>query len=773
MVVKSSNSKDGKPYRVVELFSGIGAQHMALERAGLPYQIVGICDIDPYAVQAYEAIHGPAPMLGETTDKAGRRIGDVTRIQHLPKDVDILTYSFPCFVGDTLIRTMRGEVPIRDVAVGDAVLSHDGRWHPVIQSMKTGTKQTCSFKAMCGESIVCTPEHPIYARRMSRIWNNEHRGYDRVFAEPEWIPANEADGCYAGFPIPEYRGVPEWNGIDLIWSDGRRTRHKNELAQHMNEESFWWTVGRYIADGWTRTNGGIVLAIGKGKEGDISNIFTESVCVTHEKTCLKVHLPKKEIQAFCEQFGVGAENKHIPEEYIGLPKNLAKALLDGYLSGDGSVNKEGKIRATTVSRRLAHDLVRLIAYVYHRPASIYHCKVEPTTEIEGRTVNQRDRWEVSFKTTDDAQDKAFYEDGWIWAPFRFEHDGEVEDVYDLEVEDSHSFIANGIAVHNCTDLSQAHLGGKGLKGEHSGLIWAVGDILRQAEEDGRLPRYLIMENVPQVFSKKNRKDWDAWMDFLASLGYTSRSGLLNAKDFPGTGQNRNRAFMISHLGSDCPPLPIAPGGDTVLADVLEEDVDPKYYLNKSRVEGLKKSTAKEKGRGNGFKFKPLDPETSVSHAITMREGQRKTSNFVRDPTRCQQAGTVEGMSGYDSLKRVYSPQGVSPTIVAKKGGNTEAKILEGKSDIRKLTPRETFRLQSFGRRKKNGEWDDSAYEKAAATGLSDGRLYGMAGNSINVNVFTPILENIDRFDIETDGGRKGQKNLDNWTKSRSAKRSKR
>ncbi len=417
MVVKSSNSKNGRPYRVVELFSGIGAQHMALERAGLPYEIVGICDIDPYAVQAYEAIHGPAPMLGETKDKNGRRIGDVTRIQHLPKDVDILTYSFPC-----------------------------------------------------------------------------------------------------------------------------------------------------------------------------------------------------------------------------------------------------------------------------------------------------------------------------------------------------------------TDLSQAHLHGKGLKGEHSGLIWAVGDILKQAEIDGRLPRYLIMENVPQVFSKKNRADWDAWMGFLSTLGYTSQSGLLNAKDFPGTGQNRNRAFMISHLGDSCPPLPIAPGGDTVLADVLEENVDERYYLNKSRVKGMEKSTSKEKNRGNGFKFKPLEPGSSVSHAITTREGQRKTSNFVRDPTRCQQAGTVEGMRGYESIKRVYSTQGVSPTIVAKKGGNTEAKILEGKSDIRKLTPKETFRLQSFGRRKKNGEWDDSAYEKAAAIGLADGRLYGMAGNSINVNVFQSVVEEIDRFDVETDGGRKGQKKLDSWVKSRSAKK---
>ncbi len=633
MAVRSKNSRDGKPYRVVELFSGIGAQHMALERAGLPYQIVGICEIDPNAVQAYEAIHGPAPMLGETTDKAGRRIGDVTRIQHLPKDVDILTYSFPCFVGDTLILTKRGEIPIKDVKEGELVMSHDGEWHRVLKSMKTGTKKVSRFTTTFSEGIECTPEHPVYARRK----------IGHTFEGPDWVKACDADGCYVGFPVPDYPGIS---------------------------------------------------------------------------------------------------------------KKTARAMFEKYIILECLSDSGEELTIPGVERDEAHELVRLIAFVFKLPAMV-----------------KRDDWKYTVYATLNERgfDGAFYEDGWIWAPFKYEGDGGIEDVYDLEVEDSHSFIANGIVVHNCTDLSQAHLHGKGLKGEHSGLIWAVGDILKQAEEDGRLPRYLIMENVPQVFSAKNRKDWDAWMRFLSSLGYTSNSGLLNAKDFPGTGQNRNRAFMISHLGDGCPDLPIAPGGDTVLADVLEEDVDEKYYLNRSRVKGMEKSTAKEKGRGNGFKFKPLDPGSSVSHAITTREGQRKTSNFVRDPTRCQQAGTVEGMSGYDSLKRVYSPQGVSPTIIAKRGGNTEAKILEGKSDIRKLTPRETWRLQSFGKRKKNGEWDDSAYEKAAATGLSDGRLYGMAGNSINVNVFQSIVENIDRYDVETDGGRKGQKKLDTWTKSRSAK----
>jgi len=424
---RSKNSKDGKPFRVVELFSGIGAQRMALDRAHIPYEIVGICDIDPYANISYEAIHGKTPMLGEFTDKQGRRCGDVTKIKHLPKNVDIMTYSFPC-----------------------------------------------------------------------------------------------------------------------------------------------------------------------------------------------------------------------------------------------------------------------------------------------------------------------------------------------------------------TDLSIAHVGGKGLKGEHSGLLWAVRDILVQAQKDNNLPRYLIMENVPQVFSPKNKKDWDAWMRFLEALGYTSKSGTLNAKDFD-TGQNRNRAFMISHLGADCPDLPVGTGCNTVMADFLEDEVDDKYYLTKKRVAGAMKSSQKEAGRGNGFAFKPLDPKEDVAHAVTTHEGSRKTSNFI-DTCRCKQVGTVDGLKGRDSIKRVYGKNGLCPTVTTSQGGNRQPKVLEGKSTIRKLTPKETWRAQGFSRKKKDGTWDDRAFDKASKavvekskTGrtrtMSDAQLYKQSGNSIAVPVMKSVLKSVDDFDASPRAKSK-QKKVTDYSRKTSASKAK-
>ena len=70
--------------RVVELFSGIGAQAEALKELGLDYEVVATSDIDKHAIMGYEAIHGPV-----------NNLGDITKIEHLP-ECDLLTYSYPC-----------------------------------------------------------------------------------------------------------------------------------------------------------------------------------------------------------------------------------------------------------------------------------------------------------------------------------------------------------------------------------------------------------------------------------------------------------------------------------------------------------------------------------------------------------------------------------------------------------------------------------------------------------------------------------------------------
>lgn len=140
----------------------------------------------------------------------------------------------------------------------------------------------------------------------------------------------------------------------------------------------------------------------------------------------------------------------------------------------------------------------------------------------------------------------------------------------------------------CTDLSSAgkQAGMSRDSGTRSGLLWQVERLLKEMDD---LPQILLMENVPEVVSDKNIKDFAEWIAFLDGLGYRSKYEILNAKHF-GVPQNRERCFMVSWLGDyyyDFPePFPL----EIRLKDVLEPVVDEKYYLSDEQVAKLELSS---------------------------------------------------------------------------------------------------------------------------------------------------------------------------------------
>lgn len=130
----------------------------------------------------------------------------------------------------------------------------------------------------------------------------------------------------------------------------------------------------------------------------------------------------------------------------------------------------------------------------------------------------------------------------------------------------------------CTDLSKAgkQQGMSRDNNTRSGLLWEVERLLKETKE---LPQILLMENVPDVLSKKFNKDFFDWCNFLESLGYTNKYAVLNAKDY-GVPQNRARCFMLSWLGDYSYNFPNKKPLTKKLKDVLESNVDKKYYLPK-------------------------------------------------------------------------------------------------------------------------------------------------------------------------------------------------
>lgn len=171
--------------------------------------------------------------------------------------------------------------------------------------------------------------------------------------------------------------------------------------------------------------------------------------------------------------------------------------------------------------------------------------------------------------------------------------GQKEDVYDIEVEDAHSFIANNVIVHNCQDLSLAGKQAGMSKGSNtrSGLLWEVERLLQESIDNNlELPDILLMENVPQVCNKKNEKDFNEWKSFLVSIGYKNFVQILNASDF-GVPQNRKRCFMVSVLTNEdiTYNFPKSKPLTKCVKDILEPFVDEKYYIKNDRAKELIKS----------------------------------------------------------------------------------------------------------------------------------------------------------------------------------------
>jgi len=487
-----------------------------------------------------------------------------------------------------MVLTEDGFKKIKDVVAGDKVLTHNNTFKQVIESKMTGIKDVMSVKGMAFDEIRCTQNHKFYVRKIKRTWpylSTGKRKRKRLFLSPEWVECKDLDKTYyMGIAINQNSIIPDWNGIDYEWKDGRKGRRKNELSKHLDSEDFWWLVGRYVGDGWHRKQGGIIICCAKDETAEITTVadrLSFNYSVVEEKTVNKIHFSDKELELFVNPIGRGAENKRIPGFVFDLPDNLLRSFVDGYVSADGAFT-QGRFKTQSVSKELSYGIGQCVAKAYKTPFSIYKIKCKPKKEIDGRIVNQRDSYQVCWKTYKSKQDKAFYEDGYVWFPIKsVDYTDISEPVYDIEVDEDHSFTANGVIVHNCQDLSVAGKGRGMTKGSgtRSGLLWEVERLLNEVEN---LPQVLLMENVPQVHGKKNIDDFQDWIDFLESKGYTNFWQDLNAKNY-GVAQNRNRTFMVSILGRAKFEFPKPIELKYVMKDYLEDEVEEKYYVNSPKA----------------------------------------------------------------------------------------------------------------------------------------------------------------------------------------------
>ena len=247
----------------------------------------------------------------------------------------------------------------------------------------------------------------------------------------------------------------------------------------------------------------------------------------------------------------------------------------------------------------------------------------------------------------------------------------------------------------CQDFSVAGLQRGGDEGSktRSSLMWNTVEIIKHCK-----PKYVIWENVKNVLSKKHKHNFDKYLKTLELLGYTNYWKVLNAKDY-GVPQNRERVFVVSILGEHKPyefPKPIKL--EKRLKDILEIEINDKYYLSE-KVQKRFKQTKSDNGENSII-------GTTAPEFRTI--GQRDL---------------------------VYSKEGIMGTLVATdyKQPKQILETIQGDTSIRKLTPRECFRLMGL---------NDKDIDKIQMTKISDTQQYKLAGNSIVVPVLEEIFKNL-------------------------------
>ena len=278
------------------------------------------------------------------------------------------------------------------------------------------------------------------------------------------------------------------------------------------------------------------------------------------------------------------------------------------------------------------------------------------------------------------------------------------------------------------------------------------------------PRFVFLENVKGLLNHDKGNTFRTILNTLDELGYDVEWCVLNSKDF-GVPQNRERVYIVGHLRGD--------SGREVFPFFGENG-----EINQSIINVVGNTDKPEQTRhGDRGRVFGTDGLMATLQASDYKEPKQILTN----PAKVKQIGNISSSNsfgGNPQTGRVYLDDGLRPTLNTMQGGGREPKVmvkeatqkgydiatvgdsiniaqpnsktrrgrvghgiantlvtgseqatLTSEYRIRKLTPRECWRLQAF---------PDELFDKAQQAGLSDSQLYKQAGNGVTVNVIEYI-----------------------------------
>lgn len=387
-----------------------------------------------------------------------------------------------CVPSDTVIAGESFKY-IKDVNVGDMVYGHDGKLHKVKSfQKKEGPKSILSIRPHGGVPVVCTDKHPLLVYKKAKAKRIAGGGkYDRLQEyslpgdfESASLPnlktksghTYKAVWCEAGqvcqedrlvIPKNEFKKsykVPSWVDSD------KKTQAK--LRNIEPSEDLAWLFGLYIGDGNAVKNHKVIFTLGNKKDvsrcESILSDFGCSVSVYEKETYSRVVAYNASLaNSFREWFGTSSQTKKIPDWLITWDLD---AVIAGLAEADGCVTSSGETRISSTSKILIHQVYSILNSQNLKP---WIRVVKSGSGYAKQGYNCSKLYELGYSLEEKSKSvKLDMGDYYVSAIKKIEEKKYDDYVYNLEVEDVNSYVADGIAVHNsmgyigCDDRKEIH-----------------------------------------------------------------------------------------------------------------------------------------------------------------------------------------------------------------------------------------------------------------------------------------------------------------------------
>lgn len=367
-----------------------------------------------------------------------------------------------CYVSGSFIRTFSGLKKIEDVQVGDFVLTDKGHYKQVLKTMVSQSSDVYRIRTGPSGNFMLTGNHPIFAQEIKShmVWDKELK---KSVRKREFL----SHGFKAVSNLDKSKDFLRlgYSKLSIIPYEDPQNRYNIDFSN----PDFWWICGLYMADGWRefvkrkgrnntiRFDRRLFLCCEK-LEDEVEEISRRlksagiGFRVNNHRTCYKfgLHISDNRLFDYLGTFGDKCENKAPNSDVFNLPKHLLKEFLEGYFYGDGSKYESGNLQEfSSVNKRLTYSMPELIFKAYGKVCNMYTNKPR-IVKIEGRTVNCKESYSGAFRYNQEKHTTGISVDDELYVRIKdIEKVDGTFDVYNLTVEDDHTYVANNLVTHNC------------------------------------------------------------------------------------------------------------------------------------------------------------------------------------------------------------------------------------------------------------------------------------------------------------------------------------